>query len=67
MKIDFLINDEDRKDVEDWINELEQKKDLKIGDSTASGGLGVMLEDILSDGTRVFTIYREIWMVWCKK
>ena len=59
MKINFLINDEDRKDIEKWIKELEAKKKLDIGEEISSGGLKVTFDDVI-DGKRIFVIDREI-------
>jgi len=66
MKIDYILNDEDMKEVKDWIDELLKKKDLEIGDNISSGGLGVMLED-KGEKNYTFAIYREIGLVAIKK
>ena len=60
--IDFILNNEDRKDIESWIKELEQDKELKIGNYLESGGLGVRVEDII-DKNVTFEIYRTIGLI----
>ena len=59
MKIDFLLNDEDRKDVEQWVKELEESKDLEIGQNITSGGLKVTFDEQIGN-ERIFVIDREI-------
>lgn len=66
MKIDFLLNDEDRKEVEQWIKELEDKKSLKIGETISSGGLKVTFDDEIGED-RIFVIDREIGEIVRKK
>jgi len=59
LKFEEFLNDEERKDVEEWIQRLEKDKEKKVGDFIESGGLGVRRDDIDGYG-RFYVVYRIV-------
>jgi hypothetical protein len=62
MKFNIALNDEERKDIKDFIDELLKSKKLKEGDFIESGYLGVKVSDILKKEI-IFDVYRIINVV----
>lgn len=62
MKVKILLNDEEEKEIKEFINNLLEDKELNEGDFIESGGFGVRVSDILNDVV-IFDIYRIIGTV----
>lgn len=64
--IKLFLNNEEEKDVKDYIRMLMKKKPIEITDFVESGGFGVRVDDIFDNGTILFDVYRIVATVEVK-